>query len=83
MLLIALITLVTSSFAESSDHCFESIVFNITILFIDNKIEVPGMSVCTNCGELKLSHRVCPVCGFYKKDQKVVEIKVKEESTEK
>ena len=47
------------------------------------KIEVPGMSVCTNCGELKLSHRVCPVCGFYKKDQKVVEIKVKEEFTEK
>ena len=33
------------------------------------KIEVPGMSVCPNCGELKLSHRVCPVCGYYNKDQ--------------
>ena len=29
------------------------------------KISVPGMVVCSNCGELKLSHRVCPVCGFY------------------
>ena len=31
------------------------------------KLEVPGMVVCSNCGELKLSHRVCPECGFYKK----------------
>lgn len=43
------------------------------------KIEVPGMSVCSQCGELKLSHRVCPACGYYKKDQKVLEIKVKED----
>ncbi len=47
------------------------------------KIEVPGMSVCPNCGELKLSHRVCPVCGYYNKDQKVIEIKVKENKEEK
>ncbi|MFW2331554.1 MAG: 50S ribosomal protein L32 [Nitrospinota bacterium] len=23
-------------------------------------------SVCSECGEAKLSHRVCPKCGFYK-----------------
>ncbi|MCD8491770.1 MAG: 50S ribosomal protein L32 [Geovibrio sp.] len=24
---------------------------------------------CENCGELKLPHRVCPSCGYYKKVQ--------------
>ena len=27
---------------------------------------------CDNCGELKLTHRVCPACGYYN-DVKVVE----------
>jgi len=26
----------------------------------------PGTSVCTNCQERKLPHRVCPHCGHYK-----------------
>jgi len=26
----------------------------------------PGMSVCPNCQEKKLSHRMCPHCGHYK-----------------
>ncbi|KIG18200.1 LSU ribosomal protein L32p [Enhygromyxa salina] len=26
----------------------------------------PVLSPCSNCGELMLSHRVCPACGFYK-----------------
>lgn len=29
------------------------------------KLTTPGMSVCSNCGDMKLSHRVCPSCGFY------------------
>ncbi|MGX7348694.1 50S ribosomal protein L32 [Dolosicoccus paucivorans] len=29
------------------------------------KLEVPGMNTCPQCGELKLSHRVCPSCGYY------------------
>ena len=29
-------------------------------------LSVPGMVTCPNCGELTLSHRVCPNCGFYK-----------------
>lgn len=29
------------------------------------KLQVPGMNVCPECGELKLSHRVCPNCGYY------------------
>ncbi len=34
------------------------------------KLGVPGMAACSNCGELKLSHRVCKNCGQY--DSKVV-----------
>lgn len=30
------------------------------------KLEVPGLVRCPECGELKLSHRVCPSCGTYK-----------------
>ncbi|MGX6978771.1 50S ribosomal protein L32 [Vagococcus elongatus] len=29
------------------------------------KLSVPGMSVCSNCGEMKRSHHVCPECGHY------------------
>lgn len=41
------------------------------------KMETPGMMVCPNCGEMKLSHIVCGSCGYY--DGKLVkEIRVKE-----
>ncbi|MEX2104613.1 MAG: 50S ribosomal protein L32, partial [Bacilli bacterium] len=30
------------------------------------KLSVPGMVKCPQCGELKLSHRVCKACGTYK-----------------
>ena len=30
------------------------------------KLSVPGMVECPNCGEMKLSHRVCKECGSYK-----------------
>ncbi|MBP0989867.1 MAG: 50S ribosomal protein L32 [Oscillospiraceae bacterium] len=29
------------------------------------KLDTPAFSKCTQCGELKLPHRVCPNCGFY------------------
>lgn len=29
-------------------------------------LKVPGTSLCPNCHESKLSHRVCPHCGYYK-----------------
>lgn len=29
------------------------------------KAESPTLSTCSNCGELKLSHRACPNCGYY------------------
>lgn len=30
------------------------------------KLEAPALSRCTQCGELKMPHRVCPICGYYK-----------------
>ncbi|MFC5712255.1 50S ribosomal protein L32 [Thalassorhabdus alkalitolerans] len=30
------------------------------------KLEVPGMVECSDCGEMKRSHRVCKNCGSYK-----------------
>lgn len=35
------------------------------------KISVPGMTRCPNCGEYKLSHRVCKNCGSYKGEEVV------------
>ena len=29
------------------------------------KLDVPGFSNCTQCGELKVPHRVCGNCGYY------------------
>ena len=30
------------------------------------ELDTPNFSRCKNCGELKLAHRVCPACGYYK-----------------
>ncbi|WP_240375151.1 50S ribosomal protein L32 [Bacillus piscicola] len=30
------------------------------------KLQAPGMVECAECGEMKLSHRVCKNCGSYK-----------------
>ncbi len=29
------------------------------------KAFAPALSTCSNCGETKMPHRVCPNCGFY------------------
>ena len=29
------------------------------------KVKVPGHSLCSRCGEVKVPHRVCAECGFY------------------
>ncbi|MCM3637972.1 50S ribosomal protein L32 [Sporosarcina luteola] len=30
------------------------------------KLQVPGMTTCDNCGDMKLAHRICKSCGHYK-----------------
>ena len=37
------------------------------------KTDAPGLSVCPQCMEAKLPHRVCPSCGEYK-GKTVVEV---------
>lgn len=29
------------------------------------KMDAPGLSICPQCHEAKLPHRVCPNCGYY------------------
>ena len=29
-------------------------------------LKTPNLIACPNCGELLISHRVCPECGHYK-----------------
>ena len=35
-------------------------------------LTAPSFSECSNCHELRLPHRACPHCGFYK-EREVVE----------
>jgi len=37
-------------------------------------MKVPTLTICPNCQEKKLPHRVCPHCGYYK-GQQVMEAK--------
>ena len=37
----------------------------------NSKIATPSRSVCPQCGEAKLPHRVCGNCGYYR-DREVV-----------
>lgn len=29
------------------------------------KASAPTLGVCSHCGEMKLTHRACPSCGYY------------------
>ncbi len=29
------------------------------------KASTPSLTKCSNCGDMKLSHRACPSCGYY------------------
>ncbi len=39
--------------------------------FANWKIASPSMSECSHCHEMKLTHRVCPVCGYYDEANKI------------
>ena len=38
----------------------------------NDRISAPARTVCPQCGEVKLPHRVCPSCGFYKNREVIV-----------
>jgi large subunit ribosomal protein L32 len=37
-------------------------------------LSAPSSSLCPNCGEVKLPHRVCGHCGYYR-GREVIEVK--------
>ena len=41
------------------------------------KLVLSNLSICPNCKQSKLPHRVCPNCGYYK-GKPVLQIKAKE-----
>lgn len=40
------------------------------------RLSSPALVRCPNCGNLRVSHRICPNCGYYD-GRKVIEIKEK------
>jgi len=42
------------------------------------KVKEKNLSICPQCGSLKLPHRICPHCGYYKGRQ-MIEIKTAQE----
>lgn len=34
-------------------------------------LRAPGLSVCSNCGEMRAPHTICGACGFYKGVQRI------------
>ncbi len=37
------------------------------------KLSAPALARCSKCGDYKLSHRVCPTCGYYR-DREVIKV---------
>lgn len=35
------------------------------------KLTMPNLAECPNCGEMKRSHHICPSCGFYSEREMV------------
>jgi large subunit ribosomal protein L32 len=36
-------------------------------------LKAPNLATCSNCGEQKLPHRVCPHCGSYR-GREIIEV---------
>ena len=43
------------------------------------KLAIRQVSLCAQCGRVKMPHRVCPACGYYR-GRAVVTIKPKEQA---
>lgn len=43
------------------------------------KTEISSVSFCPNCKQPKISHRICPSCGFYNGEFVYLKVKKKKE----
>ncbi|PJA29464.1 MAG: 50S ribosomal protein L32 [candidate division Zixibacteria bacterium CG_4_9_14_3_um_filter_46_8] len=41
------------------------------------KLDVPNLSTCPHCSQMKLQHHICPHCGYYDGRQVLTENKLK------
>lgn len=41
------------------------------------KVILPRLSICPECKNLRITHRVCPFCGYYQ-GKEVIRIEAKE-----
>lgn len=48
----------------------------------NSKLDAVTVVVCSNCGNMRKPHNVCPACGFYK-DRVVVAVAKEETAAEK
>lgn len=37
------------------------------------RMDAPAFSTCTHCGQIKVPHRVCGHCGYYR-DRQVIQV---------
>jgi large subunit ribosomal protein L32 len=49
---------------------------------VKEKLALPNLVECPNCHELIRPHHVCPHCGYYDGEQKIVTAKKKEKKKE-
>ena len=47
------------------------------------KIQTKNLSKCPQCGKLKLPHRICPFCGYYKGKLRVTILSKKEKKKQR
>lgn len=47
------------------------------------KIKAPTLIKCSNCGQKKRPHQVCPNCGYYKGEKVVTKKEKKAKTKEK
>ena len=47
----------------------------------NSKLEAINVIACSNCGEMRLPHNICPKCGFYD-GKPVAEVKAKKEKAD-
>jgi large subunit ribosomal protein L32 len=47
------------------------------------KIKSNNLGKCPQCGKLKLSHRICPFCGYYKGEACVTILSKEEKKKER